>query len=188
MEIEEIKKKIQFAIDSVNNFPEPYRLKAFEVILAKSLEELSEKEPLHPIHERSSIETSPLNIGEKIEKLAKDANITIEQLKDVFDFKENVPIFISKAEGKEASEKQVQISELVLLVMHEVYEQEWLASSFLWQVLQECGVGSLDNFAANLSQRTDLFRAMGKKRGRKYRLTGPGKTAALELLKRLARP
>lgn len=186
MDIEELKKKIQFAIDSVNNFPEPYRLKAFEVILAKSLEEFSEKEPLHPTHEKPSTETRPSSIEEKTGKFAKNANITLEQLKDVLDFKENGPIFIGRFEGNEA-EKQVQISELVLLVMHEVYEHEWVTSSFLWQVLQECGVSSLDNLAANLSQRTDLFRAMGQKRGRKYRLTGPGKTAALELLSRLAR-
>jgi hypothetical protein len=184
MELEEIIKKIQFAMDAVSNIPEPFKVKAFEIVLSKSLDEVPKEDT-----SASNVELreKPTNVGDKMEKLTKVATITLEQLKDIFDFKAEEPIFIGRVEGNEA-EKQVQISELMLLVMQEVYEHEWVASSFLWKTLQECGVGSLDNLAAHLSERPDLFRAMGQKRGRKYRLTGPGRTAALELLRRLALP
>lgn len=185
METKEIKEKIQLAITLVEDVPEPFKTKAFEVVLSNLLEGFLPKKtrPLFPKEAKESRETAQ-SIEDKIERLAKIVDIEVSQLKDIFQFEEKEPIFIGRVEGTEA-EKQVQACRLIILVSKEVYEQEWVDGSFLWKVLKDLGIGSLDNLSRNLKSREDEFRMMGQKTGKKYKLTEPGRRNALQSLRQL---
>lgn len=184
MGIEEIKKKIRLAINVVEDVPEPFRTKAFEVVLSSMLAGLSPKISSPPIRAETQSKKRISSIESKIEELAKVADIEVNQLRDIFHFGEKEPTFIGNVSGGEA-EKQVQISRLLLLVMHDVYRHEWIKSSFLWKALEDCGVGSLAHLSRNLKRRRTEFRAIGQKKGKKYKLTGPGRQNAIESLRQL---
>jgi len=185
METEEIKEKIQLAMSLVEGVPEPFKTKAFEVILSNLLEGVLPKKASHILHEETKVTEATRNIEPKIQKLAELVGTEVRQLKDIFQFEENRPIFIGRVNGTEA-EKQVQICRLVIFVLKEVYGQEWVEGSFLWKILQDYGIGSLENLATNLKARENEFRMMGQKRGRKYKLTEPGRQNALQSLRQLA--
>jgi hypothetical protein len=185
LEKDEIKKKIQLAVDSVADVSEPLKTKAFEIVLSHLLAGPSTKSPSTPPHLATELGERSIGIDEKIQKLAATANIETRQLKDIFHFGEKEQTFIGRIEGTEA-EKQFQITQLVLLSSQEVYGHEWVKGSFLWKILKDYGVGSLDNLAQNLSTRPNEIRAMGQKRGRQYKLTEQGRQNAIGLLRRLA--
>ena len=184
MEVEEIKKKIQLAMNSVKDVPEPFKTKAFEVILSNLLIEFSPKKPLPSTHTEKRPIEGEVSVEEKMAKLAKIANLEVNQLKDIFHFGEKEPVFIGRVDGTEA-EKQAQICRFLLLASHEVYGIEWVESSFLWKTLQDYGIGSLGNLATNIAKRENEFRAMGRGKGRKYKLTEQGRQNAIESLKQL---
>lgn len=183
METKEIKDKIQLAITLVEDVPEPFKTKAFEVILSNLLEgSLPKKTP--PSFPKEAKESSEIvqSLEDKIERLAKIADIEVSRLKDIFQFEEKEPMFIGRVEGTEA-ERQAQISRLMILVCKEVYGKEWVEGSFLWKVLGDYGVGSLQHLARNLERRENEFRMMGQGRGRKYKLTEQGRQNAVASLR-----
>ncbi len=184
MDINDIKNNIQLAMNAVKDIPESFKTKAFEIVLSKLLEKTKpekitqgQKEKLPPKGTEN-----PQNTDYRISKLAEAAGITVNQLKDLFQFEEQGPVFIGRVSGTEA-EKQFQISRLTMLVFKDVYEQEWVRGSVLWKILKDYGVGSLDNLSANLTSKESEIRAMGQKRGRKYKLTEIGRQNALVALK-----
>lgn len=105
MKIEEIKKTVHLAIDSVKDVPEPFKTKAFEIILSNLLAEFSPKKPLPLVNEEKQPVGGVTTIEDKIEKLAKIANIEVNQSKDIFQFGEKEPIFIGRVEGTEAESR-----------------------------------------------------------------------------------
>jgi len=183
METEQIKNKIQTAVDVVKDVPEPFRMKAFEVVLT-SLMKSSGSEIQYGTRSETQPPEGVQTVESKLEKLAKTAGIQVQQLKDIFQFAEKEPVFIGKVAGTEAN-RQVQISRLLLLAMQEAYGTEWVEGSFLSKALQDYGVGSLPNLARNLGEETADFRAMGQKKGRKYKLTEQGRKTAIESVKQL---
>jgi hypothetical protein len=185
METEEIKKKIQLAISLVQDVPEPFKAKAFEVILSNLLEGVLPKKASRILHEETKVTEVTQNVELKTQKLAELVGIEISQLKDIFQFEEKGPTFIGRVNGTEA-EKQVQVCRLAIFILKEVYGQEWIEGSFLWKILQDCRIGSLDNLAANLRARENEFRMMGQKKGKKYKLTELGRQNAIQSLRQLA--
>jgi hypothetical protein len=127
---------------------------------------VSQKKASHVLVEESKVTEITHDIEGKVQKLAEIVGIEVRQLKDIFQFEENQPIFIGRVNGNEA-EKQVQICRLIILVSKEVYEKEWVEGSFLWKILQDYGIGSLDNLAANLKARENEFRMIGQKKRQK---------------------
>lgn len=185
METEEIKEKIKLAMSLVEDVPEPFKTKAFEVILSNLLGGVFPKKGSDILPEETKVAEVTRNIELKIQKLAELVGIEVSQLEDIFQFEEKGPTFIGRVNGTEA-EKQVQVCRLAILVLKEVYGQEWVEGSILWKILQDCGIGSLDNLAKNLKAQGNEFRMMGQKRGKKYKLTEPGRQNALQSLKQLA--
>jgi hypothetical protein len=108
----------------------------------------------------------------------------VDKLKDVFEFKEDKPVFIAKLEGTTAK-KQVKLSQCLLVVFDELYGNDWLETSILRQILDDYGI-PLTNLARNLTNQKEIFRKMGQKQATKYKLTGQGKKKALELIRELA--
>lgn len=117
-------------------------------------------------------------------EFAKAANITVEQLGNVFDFKEQDLTFIAPLTGSVA-DRQVEFSECVLVGYELVYRNKWTKASKLSEKMDDHGL-DLRNLARNLTRHSDIFRKTGQKRGSKYKLTDIGKRAALELVRRIA--
>ncbi|TET26556.1 MAG: hypothetical protein E3J73_04325 [Candidatus Bathyarchaeum sp.] len=185
MQIEEIKEKINQAIKAVADVEEPFRTKAFEIVLSTLLEGSVIKTS---IKSRSSTETSTRRtntLNQQIAEFAKKAGIESGKLRDFYDFEEDEPVFIGKVEGREA-EKQIQISKCLLIAYESVYGISWVKTSILSKALDNYGVGSLNNLAKNLGKCRDDFRSKGQFRGTQYKLTQLGRESALNLLRQLS--
>jgi uncharacterized protein with NAD-binding domain and iron-sulfur cluster len=181
MQVEEIKKKIQLAIKAVADVEEPFRNKAFEVVLSRLLEEPEVKGRPSPVPMTLK---GAKTLNEKIARFAKKVNLDVDKLKDIFEFKEDKPVFIAKVEGTDG-EKQGKASQCLLIVFDEIYEKDWLETSILRQMLDDYGI-PLANLARNLTNQKEIFRKMGQKQATKYKLTGLGKKKASELIRELA--
>lgn len=175
-----IQKKIQDAIDIVNDFDEPYRTKAFEVILTNSL---GVSAPSKSIKKVTS-GTKKLSIDEKIVKFAETLRLTVDQLENVFDFDEDGVNIVTPLVGSIPS-KQVTITHCVLICLEHVYDKKSVSSSDLKKLIDDYGVVT-KNLSRSLQNKSDIFRRVGKVRGTKYRLTDVGKTSGLELIRTLA--
>jgi len=185
-QVKEIKKKIQLAKQSVADIEEPFKTKAFEVILSNLLK-TTEGEKVrgiatHPIKVKTK---GTKTLDQKIAELAKAANVDASKMKDIFEFEGDNVIFIGKVEGKEV-EKQVKISECLLAAHKVVYGKTWVESSILCKALDDYGVGSLANLAKNLGKCSSDIRTKGKGRWKKYKLTQQGFENALALIKQLS--
>ena len=187
MQTEQIKNKIKMAIDAVSDVEEPFKIKAFEVILSKLLEE--SEEMIHHLATPSPKSTTQGNLKgaktlERIASFAKRCNLNAAQLRDAIEFKEDVPMFIEKVEGSDA-EKQVKASQCLLATYENVYQRDWIEASTLRQNLADSGV-PLANLARSLKSQKEIFRKIGKKKNTKYKLTGLGKKKAYQLIRKLA--
>ena len=186
MQVEEIKEKIRLAIQAVADVEEPFKTKAFEVVLSTLLKKPEAEGPPSPPPSSARTTTKvPRTVDQKIAKFAKEANFEVSKLKDLFEFEEDKPIFIGRVEGNEA-EKQVQISKCLLLAYRSVYGKNWVETSFLSKALDDYGVGSLGNLATNLRKHEEEFRAKGHHRWKQYKLTQQGRKNALDLIRQLS--
>jgi hypothetical protein len=157
-EISEIKKKLKEFEQRISK-------------LEKHLQAKSEKE-------------SHLTPKQGIEKFAENANLSIEQLGNVFEFNEDDFQFIAPL-TESLPEKQVILAQCVLIGLEFVYGKKLIDATELAKKLDDFGLDS-HNFARSLSNRSDIFRRIGKKRQTKYKLTDIGKTSAIQLVHTLA--
>jgi len=186
MQVEEIKEKIELAIQAVADVEEPFKTKAFEVILSMLLKKPETERHAAPSPTSTKTITKKAKpFDQKIVAFANEANVEVGRLNDVFEFEEDKPIFIGRVEGSEA-EKQVQISKCLLAAYKRVYGKAWVKTSLLSEALDDYGVGSLANLAANLGKCEEEFRAKGQFRGRQYKLTQQGMKNALDLIRQLS--
>lgn len=177
--IEEIKKQIQTAIDAVKDFDEPYRSKAFEVILSKSIERIAIEKDV-----KAKEKGKPSTLEGKIEKFAESSNLSVGQLENVFEFSENNLKFITPLSGSIA-ERQVSFTQCVLIALEKVFGKKSINALDLAKKLDDYGLSG-HHLARNLQRHPNIFRKIGKKRGTKYKLTDVGKSSALELVRALA--
>jgi hypothetical protein len=182
--VKELKSKIQLAVDAVQDVPDALKGKAFEIVLKKIL--ATSEEPavmgVTSINAGSEHVEQSSGLESKIMLLAQTAEISVTQLKDVFKFEEDAPIFIGRINGSE-KEKQIQMSRWIILAFKDVYDKEWVDGSTLWKILKDYGVKALDNLAKNLKSTENEILAMGQRRDRKYKLTETGRQNALVALK-----
>jgi hypothetical protein len=177
---EDVKKKIQDTIDIVKDFDEPYRSKAFELILSKSLE----MPPTERVVKPSKKDEKPVSRKEKIVKFAEATILSVNQLENVFAFDEDEIKFITPLEGS-TPQRQVSFTQCVLIGLEYVYNKRSIEAAELVSMLDYYGL-TTNNLARSLRQNSDIFRKIGKKRSTKYRLTDIGKTSALALVNTLA--
>lgn len=184
IEDKQIKAAIKRAIDVSKDFEEPYRLKAFEIILAHSLSNsfrIGEK-----IEQTLTIESTPSGVptlNTNIQNLSKKCDLSIEQLKNVYDFQEKYPILIIPLKGNQ-SEKQILASRLLLVAYDEVYGQEWLS---LTEVLQNHGIGALQHLSENLDRAQNIFLKRGERNTRQYKLVNSAKIASYKIISQIAK-
>jgi len=175
---EKIEALIQRAINIAEKVREPYRLKTFEVVLSNLL--------VSPLFERKEepegkkgIEAS---LEERIAEFAAKCDLSVEQLKSIFDFQDNKPVFIIRQLGGTFAETQVLVSRYLLAAYSEVYAKEWVS---LRQVLAEHRIGSLDNLAANLQSHPDIFGIRGQKKATEYKLLEVAKSETFKMIHNL---
>jgi hypothetical protein len=182
-EDERIKAEIQRAINITKDLDEPYRVKAFEIILSRRLVSSSTIENTQEQKEAQRGDTKPqeLSLENKIEGFARKCGITSEQLKNVYHFDPDKPLFVVNLNDNDAI-KQVEISRYLLVAYEEVYGQEWVS---LRPVLEEHRVGSLNNLARNID-RSEVFRKKGQKKNMVYKLADTTKIETFNLIRGLA--
>lgn len=184
MALNEFKEKIGFALKAVEDVPELFKVKAFEVILLNIL-----KTPMTPlIREENSIEnmevtTKDSNVG-GLQKLSSVTKLNDGQLGDVYDFGEKEPDIVTKLCGSEA-DKQIHGTMLLLLAMKYYYGQEWVRASLVSNKLQDYGIGALKHLAENLDKHQSEFLSKGKTKGTEYKLSINGEQIALDFIKGL---
>lgn len=178
--IEEIKKQIQTAIEAVKDFDEPYRTKAFEVILSKLMEEL----PSERVVEGAEKREKPLPHKERIKRFAEAANLSVDQLDNVFEFNEDSMKFIAPLTGS-VPQRQVIFTHCVLIGLERVYRKKSIKATELAGMLYDYGL-SIKNLSRSLQNHPDIFRKVGKKKETRYKLTDIGKTSAIELVHTIA--
>jgi len=176
---EKIKAIIQRAINIVKGVEEPYRLKAFEVVLSKlwpaSLEERKERE-------KKPKKPEGMNLEAKIEDFADKCNVSVEQLTNIYDFQKDKPLLIVPLQGNHR-ERQVFASRYLLVAYSEIYGQKWVN---LRQPLSEQGVRSLQNLAENLKKHREIFRSRGRGKAMEYKLVDAAKRETFDMIRALA--
>ena len=179
---EDLKKKIDEAKKIVRKLglEEPYNSEAFGAILTLSLMKEKIKEGLKERPEH--IEIGPK--GDSIKKLAKDANITIDQLRQIFDFEEEDLTLLTEIIGKNEEERQFKATLLMLTGLSYCYGREEILSPDLKERLARLDIRSLTNLSANLRKYRQYILLKGRPgdpRAR-YKITGPGKRKGLGMI------
>ena len=183
---EQIIAKIQRAINITKDLEEPYRSKAFEIILPNLLvgriDSTSNEKKVEQKTPPSTSQEDTLNHEAKIESFASKCNVTPEQLKNVYHFEPEKPIYIVPFRGSD-SDKQINVSRFLLAAYEEVYDVEWIS---LRKDLTEHGIKSLANLARNLDKHSELFRSKGQQKGTAYKLVDTAKLETFKMIRELA--
>lgn len=134
----------------------------------------------------------PKEIGldiEKCIKLSKDAGITEEQLRCVFDFEEvDLSLITTMLGGKNEAEKQFRATASILTTFHYCYNKDEIRSQDLRKKLEWLGIKSLANLSINLANYKQFILPKGKPKSPEfaYKITYPGIKKGLEIIKELA--
>lgn len=178
---EQLKREIQKAINTTKDFEEPYRSKAFEIILSKALNQpqLTKKQRL-PALEKPPMDAAGLQA--KILAFSQNCNLTNVQLRNVFEFDENEPIFIVPLVTGTLPEKQSLVSRLLLAAYEDVYEQKWLT---LAQIIDANGICS-KNLSRALGRQDSVFCKKGEKGQRQYKLADSAKAETYQIINQIA--
>ena len=117
-----------------------------------------------------------------IEEFAAKCNLSIKQLKNVYHFEKDKPVFVVSLEGKQ-SEKQIIVSRLLLAAYGEVYGQQWLNLS---QALESHGIGGLANLSKYLDNKPEVFLKKGQTKSRQYKLVDSAKVETFKMINQIA--
>jgi len=122
------------------------------------------------------------------QKLSREAGITEEQLRYVFDFEEEDLNLIQPVHGQNEREKQFRASICILTGYHYCYGRDQIRSEELRKKLEWLGLKSLTNLSTNLSRYKMFIVPKGQPRSPTYgyKITLPGIKRAIETIKELA--
>jgi len=142
--------------------------------------------------------TPPTNIGQglignvdsgnfgPLEKLAEHCEISIENLKNIFDYDGKKFILITKIEGGTEAEKQVRGALLILTAWYKGLGEEWVTSIKLGEALSTRSIAT-NHIVESLKAKNNLFKDNGKaRRSMAYGLKTQGWQEGIRLIKELA--
>ena len=186
MDSKKIQELIESAKDAVSNEKdESFKIESFKIIFNKLLE--NQLFVTSPAHSEKTIQKNDMPIIEKQNELAKLCSITLEELMDVFKFRENTVEIIVPIIGNDAFKRLIG-SQCYLAAAEIVFDKEWIESKELTECMRSMGVKDLANMAPTLKKLSDIFRSSGSRGHNKYKLTsGFGRKSAFELIKKLAK-
>jgi|SRR3989338_1774172 len=106
------------------------------------------------------------------------------ELKDIYTLKgEQVTLAIRALPGEMKSDKQRNLAALIILAYQEGLGEGEVSSTLLAEAAKHSGIYDTSKFSGNL--KSNWFRSSGKKKGLKYKLSGPGVSHAKGLIKTL---
>lgn len=185
---EKIGEEIRRIIGIVNGVDEPYRLKAFEIILSRRMEQiLPVKQISGQLQPATRIEAMPTREGsfeEKIEAFATKCGLTPQEFENVYIFNEDKPTVVSQFDGTDA-EKQVNISRYLLTAYKEVYGIDWV--SLREELKGAYSAGNLGNLAANL-KKVEIFLKKGQGQATQYKIIDAARLETFKLINGLVNP
>lgn len=187
MEIDEIKKKIKFAIDAVEGIDKDYKIEAFKIILQNSLAGIKKQaQNSGPNTNGSQEEENDVDETNPLVTLAKKVEINLQELKNVLDFEDNEFILLKKIEEQSDSQKQVLGCQIIITAFMKGKNLEWVKGSTLSEFIEKHSLGKPSNLSTNLMN-SDLFRKKGKLKGTQYSLTTNGWQDGLKKIAELAK-
>jgi len=129
-----------------------------------------------------------IDIEKGIEILSKDAGITKEQLRCIFDFEKEDLNLIINIVGKNEAEKQFKTTLCILTAYHYCYGRDETRSQDLRKKLEWLGIKSLGILSVNLAKYKQLILPKGKPKSPefRYKITYPGIRKGLEIIKESA--
>lgn len=193
MDLEQLKKIIKLVREAVDDEPEPYKTEAFKISFSKLLErELSE----HTINNTKQVGITSIdqnllpeatNFDTNLTLFAQKCRLTLQELKDVFYMDKESIYLISPLRGSEA-EKQTLASQCILTAYELLFGKEWLEAPLLMKCIDLSGIGQTDHFARNIRKK-QIIRIRGKGKGKslEYKITGPGRLQAFEIIHDLSK-
>jgi hypothetical protein len=131
----------------------------------------------------SEIMEPPKNIESVFwNSLSSAAKIDEAKLRDIYSLKGNqVLLIVHDIPGNLKTDRQRSLAALILFAYQEGMKSEWVVSTLLSEAAKNSGLYDTSKFAKNLNY--SWFRSTGKKKGVRYKLSGPGVGAAMNLLK-----
>ena len=187
VKIEKLKEFISFAKEAVKEEKdEMIKAESFKIILNKMIDggftKSTQETTLNKINHKNEG-----NMPKKQTELARLCSISIEELNDIFNFKEKGVEIISPIEGKEHL-KRIIVSLCYLAASEICYSKEWVESSELAECMRSMGIKDISNLAKQLKRLSETFRSTGTRGHSKYKLTsGIGRKSALDVIHKLAK-
>jgi len=166
------------------------------IVKGKKMNEIAKMKKILEDHERriKLLEGTPeesktseqLHLHQKEEIVAKKANVSVENVKKVYDLEKN-SLTLTKLAGADDREKTKNATLLVLLGYKYFYEKSEVLSQEIRRNVAEHRI-PLNNFASYLKEITpSLIRIKGKVKSPKttYRITTLGEANARDLLRKI---
>jgi len=187
MKKERIQEKIKEAIEIVKYVEEPFKVSAFEIVFNRLLEE-SEDSTQNIIQKGEPVKQIEKSISHGFSELAKKCNITIEQLNDFIILKDDdtAELLVKLGNDLKEKERQVQSSQCIILALEYGTGQEWIDPVKLSKSIEHSGISS-SHISRTLEKNNRIFKGTGKGRGKKYKLSGPGRIETFELIQKLVK-
>lgn len=190
MKINEIKERIEIALDSVKGFDEPYKLEAFKIILLKSLESPNQLEKIIQNNDKSvpkNGESVDPNSGMK--QLSEICKIDERELSDILKI-ENNKITLKKILDGTEKRQLIIASQLILLSYEFGLGITEVDSLTLKKALKDFHIYDKNkNLSRTLKNEKKLFSISPKGKGLNiYSLTANhGRASAINLMAKLAK-
>lgn len=125
-----------------------------------------------------SVPSNSSSAEEGVKGLAKDSNITVEQLENIYDFKDGKIVIHKILNGSDA-ERQKIIARLALIAHLYVKNEDRLSGKALGKYMRDLNIGSLSHLASNLKKEEGINPIKAY-----YKLNQIGKKEAFDLIQK----
>ena len=192
MQVDNIKKQIKIAQDSVKELDEPYKLETYKIILTKTLESPIPSGKVANTQNNDkdvSKNDNSANPDSSVKKLAGLCGVDEREIFDVLDI-ENGEIVLKKILEGKIRNQQIEGTQLILLGYEFGLGIKKVDSKTLKTILKDAHIeDEHGNFSTAIQSRKDLFTISTKKNNQyTYSLNAnKGRNSAIELLRMYAK-
>ncbi|MDH3766601.1 MAG: hypothetical protein OER82_12450 [Nitrosopumilus sp.] len=185
--IEKLKGFVKLAKEVVKDEEdEVIKVESFKLILNKMIEYEFTKSAKEATTNKVNQENVDDFTNKQIE-LAELCLISVQELNDVFKFKDDSFDIIAPIEGNDALKRNIA-SQCYLAASEICYSKDWVDSVELAECMRSMGLKDMSNLSKQLKRWSEIFRSTGTRGHNKYKLTsGIGRKSAFELIRKLAK-
>ena len=182
------KENIKKAESYVEGLQDQFKIEAFKIILSHLLNS-NEVTSVASKQNRITKNQDPpkeinVDLPQKIDEFARDCDISPEQLSDIFAIEEDRIGIIYQFKGSE-KDNVAMCCQCLVLANEKLRNTEWVSGSQLRESLQDNGIQDKGRHMAEYIADSGLFRYVGKRKSRKYKLTQAGKQKTFEFIKQI---